>query len=135
MFAVAKYAGSIAQGPWATAPVDSSQYRLSNERATAPRASYSVDLGDDHIVEFNVHSHVYSYGSIECADAVPLQFAIVREGLEAYRGGVLQPRLPHFDAMGSRISDLERATIPTQCPAFRLGNQGIHVLTQASVDG
>lgn len=63
VFAVAKYAVGLAEGTRATAPVDSSQNRLSNKRAAAPRAGNGVDLGYDRIVEFNVHSHVYPFST------------------------------------------------------------------------
>ena len=70
VFAVAKYSGSLAQETHATVSVDSSQYRLPHERASVPQAGDGIYLGDDRIIESNVHSDVYISDTEECRAVV-----------------------------------------------------------------
>ncbi len=58
MLAGAEYPGRRAQANRSALPIDSGQDRVADEGAAAPRASNGIYFGDDHIVDFNVHSHV-----------------------------------------------------------------------------
>ena len=63
VLAAAQQAGSLAQATRATVPVDGGQHRIAHERAATPQAGDGIDLGDDCIVEFNVHSHVLKFNT------------------------------------------------------------------------
>ena len=58
MLAVAEYPGRRAEANRSALPLDRGQNRIADEGAAAPRASDGVYFGNDHIVDFNVHSHV-----------------------------------------------------------------------------
>lgn len=58
MLTVGENAGNLTQEPRATVPVDCSENRLPHERAASARARDGINLGDDLIVEVDVHSHV-----------------------------------------------------------------------------
>ncbi len=58
VLAVAEYPGRRAQANRFALPIDGGQDRVADEGATAPQASDGIYFGDDHIVDFNVHSHV-----------------------------------------------------------------------------
>ena len=48
--------------------VDGGDHSVPHERASAPRTSNTVYLGDDCVVQFKVHSHVYMYNTYAGTD-------------------------------------------------------------------
>ena len=68
MSAVAKSPGRAAKATGATMEVDGGDHRVPHERASAPRTSNGVNLGDDGVVQLKVHSHVYTYNTYDGAD-------------------------------------------------------------------
>lgn len=61
--AVAKSPGRAAKATGATMEVDGGDHRVPHERASAPRTGNGVNLGDDCVVQLEVHSHVYTYNT------------------------------------------------------------------------
>ena len=63
VFAVAEYASRRAQVLHATMPVNGLYDRFPHESAPASQSGDGIDLADDRVIELNVHSHVYIYGT------------------------------------------------------------------------
>ena len=60
---VPKNPGRLTQTTCSAVPVYGGHHRLAHERAPPPRTRDGVDLGNDRIVQFKMHSHVYLYGA------------------------------------------------------------------------
>ena len=58
---VAKSPGRPAKATGTTMTVDGGEHGFPHERASAPRASNSVNLANDCVVQLKMHSHVYIF--------------------------------------------------------------------------
>ena len=66
VFTITKHTGRLTQVHGAAVPFHGVCDRFPHKGAAASRAGDGIDLADDHIVEFNVHSHVYIFSTKLC---------------------------------------------------------------------
>ncbi len=77
VLAIAKHARRLTQVHCAAVPFESLYDRFPDKDAATSQSGDGIDLADDRIVEFNVHSHVYILSTKLCemiALAISLAF-------------------------------------------------------------